>query len=112
MNLENIKWSLVVISKFLDKAIDEIQNGAIFVNMEKIVNPRDNNRALLVQNDGGQMDFDCMRQCMSLGYSWKNTTQLWGTLMCATVMNIMTMKIVMQLQSARKLSYWSYETTS
>ncbi|GAB4847489.1 hypothetical protein Ancab_026546 [Ancistrocladus abbreviatus] len=53
-----------------------ICNGATFVKVDKIVNTRDNSPALLFQDDGGGMDPERIRKCMSLGYSSKksNTT--------------------------------------
>jgi len=77
-NATSHKWALGAIAELLDNAVDEIQNGATFVNVDKITNPRDNSPALLVQDDGGGMDPDCMRQCMSLGYSRKNTNSTIG----------------------------------
>lgn len=77
-NATSHKWALGAIAELLDNAVDEIQNGATFVNVDKITNPRDNTPALLFQDDGGGMDPDCMRQCMSLGYSRKNTNTTIG----------------------------------
>jgi sensor histidine kinase regulating citrate/malate metabolism len=77
-NTTSHKWALGAIAELLDNAVDEIQNGATFVNVDKITNPRDNSPALLVQDDGGGMDPDCMRQCMSLDYSRKNTNSTIG----------------------------------
>jgi hypothetical protein len=77
-NATSHKWALGAIAELLDNAVDEIQNGATFVNVDKITNPRDNSPALLVQDDGGGMDPDCMRQCMSLGYSRKNINSTIG----------------------------------
>ncbi|OAO97123.1 hypothetical protein AXX17_AT4G41430 [Arabidopsis thaliana] len=54
----------------------EIQNGATFVKIDKINIVKDNSPALVFQDDGGGMDPDGLRKCMSLGYSSKksNTT--------------------------------------
>lgn len=71
-NATSHKWALGAIAELLDNAIDEEPNGATFVNVDKITNPKDDSPALLVQDDGGGMDPDCMRQCMSLGYSRKS----------------------------------------
>ncbi|GBG78259.1 hypothetical protein CBR_g26290 [Chara braunii] len=61
------------IAELLDNAIDEVANGATFVKVDKVYNPRDNHPALLIQDDGGGMDPEGIRRCMSLGYSCKNT---------------------------------------
>uniref|UniRef100_A0A803L6Z5 Morc S5 domain-containing protein n=1 Tax=Chenopodium quinoa TaxID=63459 RepID=A0A803L6Z5_CHEQI len=64
------------IAELLDNAVDEIQNGATYVKVDKVLNVKDNSPALLFQDDGGGMDPDGIRKCMSLGYSSKksNTT--------------------------------------
>ncbi|XP_057862998.1 protein MICRORCHIDIA 6 isoform X2 [Cryptomeria japonica] len=77
-NATSHKWALGAIAELLDNSVDEINNGATFVNVDKIACPRDNSAALLVQDDGGGMDPDCIRQCMSLGYSRKNTNTTIG----------------------------------
>ena len=41
-NATSHKWALGAIAELLDNAVDEIQNGATFVNVDKITNPRDN----------------------------------------------------------------------
>ncbi|OVA06181.1 hypothetical protein BVC80_857g17 [Macleaya cordata] len=75
-NATSHKWAFGAIAELLDNAVDEISNGATFVKVDKIYNMKDNSPALLFQDNGGGMDPDCMRQCMSLGYSSKkaNTT--------------------------------------
>ncbi|CAM6102337.1 unnamed protein product [Calypogeia fissa] len=77
-NATSHKWALGAVAELLDNAVDEVQNGATFVNVDKIVNPRDGAPALLVQDDGGGMAPDTMRACMSLGYSRKNTNTTIG----------------------------------
>nr|CAE03980.3 OSJNBa0033H08.4 [Oryza sativa Japonica Group] len=47
-------------------------NGATYVNIDMLENNKDKTRMLLVEDDGGGMDPDKMRQCMSLGYSAKS----------------------------------------
>ncbi|KAK2434838.1 protein MICRORCHIDIA [Trifolium repens] len=51
----------------------KIHNGATFVSVDKISNPRDGSPALLIHDDGGGMDSEAMRRCMSLGFSDKNS---------------------------------------
>ncbi|XXG46714.1 hypothetical protein AAC387_Pa02g1488 [Persea americana] len=75
-NATSHKWAFGAIAELLDNAVDEICSGATYVKVDKIYNARDHSPALLFQDDGGGMDPECMRQCMSLGYSTKksNTT--------------------------------------
>uniref|UniRef100_M8CCW9 Morc S5 domain-containing protein n=1 Tax=Aegilops tauschii TaxID=37682 RepID=M8CCW9_AEGTA len=49
-----------------------VRNGATFVNIDMLENSKDKTRMLLVEDNGGGMDPDKMRQCMSLGYSAKS----------------------------------------
>lgn len=75
-NATSHKWAFGAIAELLDNAVDEVENGATFVKVDRIYNSKDNSPALLVQDDGSGMDPDRMRKCMSLGYSSKtsNTT--------------------------------------
>ncbi|KAL3818797.1 hypothetical protein ACJIZ3_004702 [Penstemon smallii] len=75
-NATSHKWAFGAIAELLDNAVDEISNGATFVKVDRIYNAKDNSPALLFQDDGGGMNPECMRKCMSLGYSSKtsNTT--------------------------------------
>ncbi|CAA7035757.1 unnamed protein product [Microthlaspi erraticum] len=75
-NATSHKWTFGAIAELLDNAVDEIQNGATFVKIDKIDIVKDNSPALVFQDDGGGMDPDGIRKCMSLGYSSKksNTT--------------------------------------
>ncbi|KNA24227.1 hypothetical protein SOVF_017740 [Spinacia oleracea] len=69
-------------AELLDNALDEVCNGATYVKVDMIFNQKDlstmnladkdRNRMLLVQDNGGGMTPDKMRQCMSLGYSAKS----------------------------------------
>lgn len=70
-NATSHKWALGAIAELLDNAIDEVQSGATYVRIDALKNPADGSPMLLVQDNGGGMDPDCMRQCMSLGYSRK-----------------------------------------
>ncbi|XP_011040471.1 PREDICTED: MORC family CW-type zinc finger protein 3-like isoform X5 [Populus euphratica] len=51
----------------------EIQNGATFVIVDKTLNPRDQSPALLIQDNGGGMDPEAIRRCMSFGFSDKKS---------------------------------------
>ncbi|MCL7042513.1 hypothetical protein MKW94_030664 [Papaver nudicaule] len=75
-NATSHKWAFGAIAELLDNAVDEISNGATFVKVDEICNKRDNSPALCFLDNGGGMDPQSMRQCMSLGYSSKkaNTT--------------------------------------
>ncbi|CAJ1975114.1 unnamed protein product [Sphenostylis stenocarpa] len=72
-NATSHKWAFGAIAELLDNAVDEIQNGATFVTVDKISNPRDGIAALLIQDDGGGMDPEAMRRCMSFGFSDKKS---------------------------------------
>ncbi|EOA16213.1 hypothetical protein CARUB_v10004354mg [Capsella rubella] len=75
-NATSHKWAFGAIAELLDNAVDETQNGATFVKIDKINIVKDNTPALVFQDDGGGMDPNGIRKCMSLGYSSKksNTT--------------------------------------
>ncbi|GLT77527.1 hypothetical protein SLA2020_491000 [Shorea laevis] len=77
-NATSHKWAFGAVAELLDNAIDEIQNGATFVIVDKISNPRDGSPALLIQDDGGGMDPDAMRHCMSFGFSDKKSKSAIG----------------------------------
>ncbi|CAJ1943826.1 unnamed protein product [Sphenostylis stenocarpa] len=71
-NATSHKWAFGAIAELIDNAVDEIQNGATSVVVDKILNPKDGSPALLIQDDGGGMDPEVMRQCMSFGFSDKS----------------------------------------
>ncbi|KAL6583437.1 hypothetical protein OROMI_005515 [Orobanche minor] len=77
-NATSHKWAFGAIAELLDNAVDEIGNGATFVKVDKVYNRKDNSPALLFQDDGGGMDPECMRKCMSLGYSSKTSNKTIG----------------------------------
>ncbi|MED6120452.1 hypothetical protein PIB30_020956 [Stylosanthes scabra] len=77
-NATSHKWAFGAIAELLDNAIDEIKNGATFVIVDKTLNPKDGSPALLIQDDGGGMDPEAMRHCMSFGFSDKKSTQAIG----------------------------------
>ncbi|KAB1200490.1 MORC family CW-type zinc finger protein 3 [Morella rubra] len=72
-NATSHKWAFGAIAELLDNAVDEIHNGATFVKVDKIEITKDNSPALLFQDDGGGMDPEQIRKCMSLGYSSKKS---------------------------------------
>lgn len=77
-NATSHKWAFGAIAELLDNAVDEIQNGATFVIVDKTSNPRDGSPALLIQDDGGGMGPEAMRCCMSFGFSDKKSKSAIG----------------------------------
>ncbi|KAL2342801.1 hypothetical protein Fmac_004086 [Flemingia macrophylla] len=71
-NATSHKWALGAFAELLDNSLDEVCNGATYVNVDMLINKKDGTRMLLVEDNGGGMDPDKMRQCMSLGYSVKS----------------------------------------
>ncbi|TVU13505.1 hypothetical protein EJB05_40564 [Eragrostis curvula] len=71
-NATSHKWALGALAELLDNSLDEVVNGATYVNIDVLEDTKDKSRMLLVEDDGGGMDPDKMRQCMSLGYSVKS----------------------------------------
>ncbi|CAI8619335.1 unnamed protein product [Vicia faba] len=71
-NATSHKWALGAFAELLDNALDEVCNGATYVNVDMIESKKDGSKMLLVEDNGGGMDPDKIRQCMSLGYSMKS----------------------------------------
>ncbi|WCJ38817.1 Histidine kinase- DNA gyrase B- and HSP90-like ATPase family protein [Euphorbia peplus] len=71
-NATSHKWALGAFAELLDNALDEADNGATFVHVDVLKNQRDNSFMLLVEDNGGGMNPNKMRHCMSLGYSAKS----------------------------------------
>ncbi|VAH80759.1 unnamed protein product [Triticum turgidum subsp. durum] len=72
-NATSHKWPFGAVAELLDNAVDEIKTGATRIVVDKIINKRNGSPALLVQDDGGGMDPDSMRRCMSFGFSDKQS---------------------------------------
>lgn len=72
-NATSHKWAFGAIAELLDNAVDEICNGATFIKIDKVDVMKDGSPTLLFQDDGGGMDPDGIRKCMSLGYSSKKS---------------------------------------
>ncbi|KAJ1277560.1 hypothetical protein BS78_04G013600 [Paspalum vaginatum] len=66
------------IAELLDNAVDEITNGATFIKVDKSINLKDNSLMLVFQDDGGGMDPEGLRRCMSLGFSTKKSNSTIG----------------------------------
>ncbi|KAF0900204.1 hypothetical protein E2562_028687 [Oryza meyeriana var. granulata] len=77
-NATSHKWAFGAIAELLDNAVDEICNGATVVKVDKSVNLKDNSTMLVFQDDGGGMDPEGVRQCMSLGFSTKKSKKTIG----------------------------------
>ncbi|XP_052181317.1 protein MICRORCHIDIA 6-like isoform X7 [Diospyros lotus] len=77
-NATSHKWAFGAIAELLDNAVDEVQNGATLVIVDRISNPKDGNPALLIQDDGGGMDPKTMRHCLSFGFSAKKSKSAIG----------------------------------
>ncbi|XP_027345437.1 protein MICRORCHIDIA 1-like isoform X1 [Abrus precatorius] len=72
-NATSHKWAFGAIAELVDNAVDEIQSGATFVKIDKLDIMKDNSPALCFLDDGGGMDPNAIRKCMSLGYSSKKS---------------------------------------
>ncbi|KAL2459613.1 protein MICRORCHIDIA 7-like [Forsythia ovata] len=78
--------STTAFAELLDNSLDEacigpssmissmprVCNGATYVNIDMVKSKKDGSKMLLIEDNGGGMDPDKMRQCMSLGYSVKS----------------------------------------
>ncbi|KAL1201210.1 Protein MICRORCHIDIA 7 [Cardamine amara subsp. amara] len=71
-NATSHKWALGAFAELLDNALDECASGATYVNVDMLENKKSGNRMLLIEDNGGGMDPEKMRHCMSLGYSAKS----------------------------------------
>ncbi|XP_072951406.1 protein MICRORCHIDIA 7-like isoform X2 [Typha angustifolia] len=71
-NATSHKWALGALAELLDNSLDEVCYGATYVNIDMLENKKDGTRMLLVEDNGGGMDPDKMRQCLSFGYSVKS----------------------------------------
>lgn len=72
-NATSHKWVFGAVAELIDNAVDEIQNGATYVIIDKTTNPKNGSTALLIQDDGGGMDPEAMRRCLSFGFSDKKS---------------------------------------
>ncbi|KAI3807027.1 hypothetical protein L1987_22947 [Smallanthus sonchifolius] len=77
-NATSHKWVFGAVAELIDNAVDEIQNGATFVIIDKTINPRNGSSALLIQDDGNGMDPEAMRRCLSFGFSDKSSISAIG----------------------------------
>ncbi|KAG2319876.1 hypothetical protein Bca52824_013089 [Brassica carinata] len=71
-NATSHKWALGAFAELLDNSLDEACNGATYVHVDSTTNQKDGERSMLVvQDNGGGMDPNRFRECLSLGYSRK-----------------------------------------
>ncbi|XP_066327359.1 protein MICRORCHIDIA 4-like isoform X5 [Miscanthus floridulus] len=71
-NATSHKWALGAFAELLDNSLDEVVNGATYVHIDMMESKKDGTRMLLIEDNGGGMNPDKMRHCMSLGYSAKS----------------------------------------
>ncbi|KAG0553359.1 hypothetical protein M758_12G005500 [Ceratodon purpureus] len=71
-NATSHRWALGAVAELVDNAVDEVLNGATFVNVDVCLHPQNRSPMLVIEDDGGGMDPDRLRQCMSFGYSGKS----------------------------------------
>ncbi|KAG5249662.1 protein MICRORCHIDIA [Salix suchowensis] len=74
-NEDNLVAAVPAVHSFaelLDNAVDEVGHGATCVSIDVLNNNKYCSRMLLVEDNGGGMNPDRMRACMSLGYSAKS----------------------------------------
>ncbi|XP_058093103.1 protein MICRORCHIDIA 7-like [Magnolia sinica] len=71
-NATSHEWALGAFAELLDNSLDEVCNGATYVNLDMSGNNKDGSKMLLIEDNGGGMDPDKMRQCISPGYSAKS----------------------------------------
>ncbi|TVU31245.1 hypothetical protein EJB05_22926, partial [Eragrostis curvula] len=72
-NATSHKWAFGAIAELLDNAVDEICNGATYIKVDRSTNLKDNTPMLVFEDDGGGMDPEGIRRCMSLGFSTKKS---------------------------------------
>ncbi|MCD7471490.1 Protein MICRORCHIDIA 7 [Datura stramonium] len=64
-NATSHKWALGAFAELLDNAMDEVCNGASYVSVDVLDNKKEKGKMILVEDNGGGMMPDKMRQCMS-----------------------------------------------
>ncbi|WRX20107.1 Morc [Theobroma cacao] len=64
-NATSHKWVFGAIAELLDNAFDEVRNGATFVHVDKISNPRDESPAFTMTQSVGLLSYTFLRQ---MGY--------------------------------------------
>lgn len=77
-NATSHKWPFGAIAELLDNAIDEVNNGATFVKIDKMKHSPDGDYSLVLEDNGGGMSPKSLRHCMSFGFSQKCTASSIG----------------------------------
>ncbi|VAI85794.1 unnamed protein product [Triticum turgidum subsp. durum] len=77
-NATSHKWVFGAIAELLDNAVDEVQNGATYVKIDKMKYSPVGEYSLMVQDDGGGMSPEHLRHCLSFGFSNKCTNSSIG----------------------------------
>ncbi|CAH2070342.1 unnamed protein product [Thlaspi arvense] len=73
-NATSHKWALGALAELLDNSLDEACNGATYVHVDSTTNEKDGKSSILiVEDDGGGMNPERFRECLSLGYSRKRS---------------------------------------
>uniref|UniRef100_A0A3B6RHF6 Morc S5 domain-containing protein n=1 Tax=Triticum aestivum TaxID=4565 RepID=A0A3B6RHF6_WHEAT len=72
-NATSHKWVFGAIAELLDNAVDEVQNGATYVKIDKMKYSPVGEYSLMIQDDGGGMSPEYLRHCLSFGFSNKCT---------------------------------------
>lgn len=76
-NATSHKWAFGAIAELLDNVVDEVQNGATYVKIDKLkYSPGE--YSLVIQDDGGGMSPEYLRHCLSFGFSNKCTNSSIG----------------------------------
>ncbi|KAM0826193.1 hypothetical protein ACQ4PT_069044 [Festuca glaucescens] len=76
-NATSHKWAFGAIAELLDNAVDEVQNDATYVKIDKLkYSPGE--YSLVIQDDGGGMSPEYLRHCLSFGFSNKCTNSSIG----------------------------------
>ncbi|KAK4377796.1 hypothetical protein RND71_004092 [Anisodus tanguticus] len=111
-NATSHKWALGAFAELLDNTMDEVCNDATYVSVDVLDNKKDKgSKMLLVEDNGGGMTHDRMRQCMSLGYSAKsklaNTIGQYGNGFKTSSMRLGADVIVFSRGTDRATSTWT-----
>ncbi|XP_048541493.1 protein MICRORCHIDIA 6-like isoform X1 [Triticum urartu] len=77
-NATSHKWVFGAIAELLDNAVDEVQNGATYVKIDKMKYSPVGEYSLMIQDDGGGMSPEYLRHCLSFGFSNKCTNSSIG----------------------------------
>ncbi|GMH40959.1 hypothetical protein BSKO_08863 [Bryopsis sp. KO-2023] len=79
-NATSHKWALGAFVELLDNSMDEVEAGCSYVKVDKVDHPSEGvaNPMLLVEDNGGGMDPNIIRNCMSFGFSMKKGKQMIG----------------------------------